>query len=341
MTNFEPRPHGSGNLPPEAERDLKALRDATTRSLPGLEHSLSLARSRRPAAEPWKERWMSLTQPLKRNPWLATAAVGAAIVVALLVIPVSYEKTSGHEITLTLAGVTDMKQVSSIAQEFKTALGAGSVRVQASMENGQPTFKLEASTTGNAGEVRARAFGQTLLERGYTAEWAAMPTTERVWGSVYAYARDRVIQVSVDGKSAQQLQDEIRQRFAEAGITNAQVSVTDAGEGKHEVRIKAEREVEPGEPEPDHIQLQLTKDGRPVAEEGNSVEVRHLKDASGSMRMVVNLKAGGRSATAEVADFKSKSDAAVAAEINAQLVRVGINDLLVEVSGDEITLRNR
>jgi hypothetical protein len=53
------------------------------------------------------------------------------------------------------------------------------------------------------------------------------------------------------------------------------------------------------------------------------------------------LKAGGRSATAEVADFKSKGDAAVAEEINAQLARAGINDLVVEVSGDEITLRKR
>jgi hypothetical protein len=151
-----------------------------------------------------------------------------------------------------------------------------------------------------------------------------------------------VIRVSVDGKSAQQLQDEIRRRLAEAGITHTQVSVTDVGGGRQDIRVKAEVERRPGEPEPEEMDLQLTRNGQPImGEAGCQVQVKRLKDAAGAERMVVEVAFGGRSTSVEIADPGSKGDAALAAEINAGLARAGLLDVVAEVSGGEITVRKR
>lgn len=341
----EPRPEDGrdAGLPPEAARDLEAFRKASLRDLPRLEHSMSLARSRRvDAAGLWKERWLSMMNPIKRNPWLATAAVAAAIVVALLLVPVSYEKTSSHDVALTLGGVSDISQIKGIASEFESALGAQGVRVRAEVENGAPKFVLEASVPGNSGALRAQAFGQAMLDRGYAATWSATPKTERVWGSVYAYARDRVIRVDVGGKTAQQLQDEIRQRLAEAGITNTQVSVTDLAGGGREVRVKADHQAKAGDAPEEPIQLELTKDGQSLPNpDGQSVQVRRLKDASGVERLVMDITAGGRTTKVEIPNPGAMSDAALTAEVNAKLMQNGVTDHVVEISGNDFNVRKR
>jgi type IV pilus biogenesis protein CpaD/CtpE len=342
MSESKPENVRDTGLPPEAARDLEAFRTATLRDLPGLDHSLSLARSRRvDAAGTWKERWLSMMNPIQRNPWLATAAAVAVVVVALMVVPFSYEKTSSHDVTLTLSGLGDPSQIRGIASEFEAALGAKGVQVQAEMSGAGPKFVLEASVPGNSGELRANAFGQALLDRGYHATWTATPKTDRVWGSMYAYARDRVIQVSVDGKTSQQLQDEIRQKLAAAGITNTQVSVTDLSSGGREVKVKAEHQAKTGDGSQEPIELQLTKNGQPLGGEGQSVQVRRMKDASGTERLVLDITAGGRTTKVEIPNPQGMTDAAISAEINAKLMQNGVTDFVCEVSGTEFTVRKR
>ncbi len=342
MTESRPEDLRDAGLPREAAGDLEALRTETLRDLPRLEHSLSLARSRRvDAAEPRKERWLSMMNPIKRNPWLATAAAAAVIVVALMVVPFSYEKTSSHEVALTLTGLNDLTQVKSIAGEFESALGVQGVRVRAEVENGAPRFVLEANAPGKSGALRAEAFGQALRERGYEATWTATPKTERVWGSMYAYARDRVIQVSVDGKSAQQLQQEIQQKLAAAGITNTQVSVTDLAGGGREVKVTADHQVKAGDSAPEPIELQLTKDGKALGGDGQTVQVRRMKDPSGAEKLVLDISAGGRKTQVEIPNPGAMTDAALSAEINAKMMQAGIRDYMVEVSGNEFTVKKR
>ena len=56
---------------------------------------------------------MSTVNSLKHRPLLTAAGAAVAIVIALLVIPISYERTTGYDVTLTLANVADPSQIGS------------------------------------------------------------------------------------------------------------------------------------------------------------------------------------------------------------------------------------
>src|SRR5881409_66780 len=96
------RPGGTAPRTPDAiDHDLVALRSLSDRALPELESSLSAAR--RAAGEPRKGFAMTL-HFLRTRPALATALSVILVAVGLLVIPISYERTVGYDVTLTLAG---------------------------------------------------------------------------------------------------------------------------------------------------------------------------------------------------------------------------------------------
>ena len=180
---------------------------------------------------------MSIASTFTRRPWLATAGLIVLIAAAMLVVPVSYDRTVGHDVALTLTGVKDLSRARDIARELEAVLGVKHVTVQAAQDAGA-SLTFDAFVPVRSGVdpgARARAFAKELEQRGYAAAAVSTPKRERVAGSVYAYAKDLVIQVSTDGKSAAQIEAEIRQRLADAGITNTSVSVTDSGNRKGHV----------------------------------------------------------------------------------------------------------
>ena len=130
-----------------------------------------------------------------RKPLLATA-LAAAVVIAVLVCPVPYTRTVGYELTVTNA--------------------AGRVA----------RVRVPAKSAAQA-ERRAAA----LRKGGATVTVAAR--TERVWGSVYAMAKDKLLDVHVDldGKTDAQVADDIRGQLAAGGWTadDVQVQRSDAG----------------------------------------------------------------------------------------------------------------
>ena len=156
-------------------------------------------------------------------------------------------------------------------------------------------------------------------------------------GPVYALARDLVIRVETDGKTAAAIEAEIRQRLAEQGLSNTTVSVTDQGD-KREVKVTTLND-QPGT-ETGDVQLELTKNGAPVdASNGISVEMKRLRSNEGET-LKMQVSDHGRSVSVEVPHADTMSDAALQSAIESQLRNAGL-DLIVEVRGGKVTVREK
>ena len=286
---------------------------------------------------------MAMLQSIRTRPAVAAAVLGALVILVASVVPVSYERVTGHDVALTLGGKGIGNQdVRSIAQGFKSFLGSGNVMVEATASEGAPQYVLRATSTKRAGadvQQAAGEFARQLAAKGYSASVQVAPHRERVTYPAMAYALDQMIRISVDGKTAAVLEAEIRSRLAEAGVPDAHVSVTDSPKGR-EVRLNVEREhvgdpsTVPPEPLP---QLVLTKDGAPLAgREGLSVKVQKKK-INGATALTVDVTAKNKSAKVEVPNSDTMSDAALTDAISSQLRQAGI-DVRVKVTNGKIEI---
>ena len=323
--------------------DLRALRDETRREPPDLDRTVRmarLARERKPAS--WREWMMSSTNGMKRRPWLVTAMGVAAIAIGLLAVPISYSRMTGHEVSLRVENAAlGQPEIVAIARELKSAVNAEHVMVRD--ENGTLTWSASVPTRalGNPGPV-AQALAKQLAAKGYAATAASAPIREKVSGSVYAFARDQMITIEIEGKNASQIESEIRQRLAEAGIPDATVSVTDepGGKRKVEVRMDQHHEAAAGGGDVAGLDLTLTKNGAPLTGgDSYQVKVMHKKTDAG-MVLAIEVQNGDRTAKAEIPNFQSLGDAGVAAEIERQLAAAGIQ-ARVTVRGDRIEIEKR
>jgi hypothetical protein len=329
-----PSPHAGAEVP----RDLQALAAESHRGVPALDDSLTAARRRHRAAPRWKELLMPVTTA-SRRPWLV-AATALLVVVAGAMFPISWQRTVGHDVALTLTGVHDVAQAGAIAREMKSVLGADHVSVRTTADGAGTTLAFGAYVPSGQGvdaASRMQALAAALRAHGFTASTAITPRRAQVAGTVYAYARDLVIRVSTDGKTPAQIETEIRQQLAAAGLTNTTVSVTDQN-GRREVKVTAENH-DPGA-SPADVRLELTKDGQTLnAGSGLQVEVRRTRSSDGeTLRLDISDK--GRTATVQVPHADTMSDAALQAAVESQLRAAGL-DLVVSISGGKVSIDER
>ena len=317
--------------------DLQALAEDSARGLPALEHAVAHARTRRPLPGPhWRERLMASNRPL------LAAGLAAALLAAALFIPVSYPRTTGHHVALTLTGLSDPEQARPIAMQLKAALHADRIMLKAGAAAGATAFTLEAQvpmrTNADAGTI-ADAFAAQLNAKGYHATARTTPVIETVSGTVYAYARDLVVNVETSGKSAAQIQAEIQHQLAAGGIPDAQVSVTDSG-NERKVTMEVRRTADgPAAPEPANITLHLTKDGK-SADPGNSLSVQERKlrsDHGTSLELVISD--AGKTADFTIDGVDKMSDAQLQAAVTAKLQAAGIT-AQVSVTNGAVTVKH-
>jgi len=166
------------------------------------------------------------------------------------------------------------------------------------------------------------------------------PHRERVRYPAVAYAFDQIINISVDGKSAAALEAEIRDRLAQAGVHDAQVSVTDRPDGGREVKMTVEREAvnDGSQPPPEPMpQVVLSRNGAPLTGgEGIAVKIKKMK-ANGSTTLIVEVDSNGKTAKVEVPNADTQTDAAMADQISAQLRQAGI-DAKVTVTNGKVSI---
>jgi hypothetical protein len=329
-------PHG-GTEDTETARDLRALAATTTHHVPTLAVAASGAR-RRLAPATWKESLMSVIHALQNRPGPVTAAAVLALALLASFVPVSYERTTGHDVTLTVSGL-GADQVANVARQLEAVLGADGVTVQTTDPSAGFTMRaFVPARTGGSAAALARAFADDLAARGYAASAEAAPRKERVSSPIYAYAMQQVIEIRTDGKSAAELEAEIRQRLAEAGVTDASVSVTDeAGGGRKiavEMRHRNPGDPASGQPAVEIPDLVLTRDGAPLGANGCTVKIEKKRTDAG-LTLTVEVTDAGRLARVEIPQADTRSDAEIAAAIEAELRRAGIQ-ARVTVTGGEI-----
>ncbi len=328
----------------QLDRDLEALRKVSARDVPDLHATIQDIRRRglESGRAPWNFRrnLMALIHSAATRPAFAAGVVFALALLVAMVVPVSYDRVVGQDVALTIAGAA--KDVPAVAQGLKAALGSRSVMVEAIPGDSGPRFVLHTTLPKRSGADVQRAtmdFARDLAAKGYSASVQVTPHRERVRNPAVAYAFEQIINISVDGKSAAALEQEIRDRLAQAGVPDAQVSVTDRSDGGREVQLKVERQHEgdastPPEPMP---QVVLTKDGAPLAgAEGVAVKIQKRK-INGSTSLVLDVTMKGKTAKVEVPNSDTLSDAALTDTITSQLRQQGI-DARVSVVGGKVTI---
>lgn len=246
----DPRGRSAAAKRPAAERlaeDLAAFRTETARDLPPIGETVRAAQRRivRPTREEWT---MKVIRSLRLHPYLVTAGVTVAIALILLAIPISYTRTVGYDIRISLSEpLPDIAQLSRLAGELRKTLKTDAVTLQHTSDSA--ILLAQTPLRPRAGiEKTAAAFAGALSDLGYAAESAVAPRTERVSGSVYAAGLQQVIQIRVqsEGKTPDQIASEIRDQLLQAGFTSADVQVTDEGD-QRQIQVKIEKEGEPGE----------------------------------------------------------------------------------------------
>ncbi|HET9251677.1 MAG TPA: hypothetical protein VFP58_06130 [Candidatus Eisenbacteria bacterium] len=343
---------GDTELDERIAQDLGALRSvrAQDQDLPSLHETIRAAQKMRPdpGLLPHGIRRI-LMQALgftRTRPLVAAAAVAMVLLVASMVIPVSYDRVTGHDVALTLSGGgLQMELVTGVAKDMKSRLGAAGVSVEAEAGNAGMSFVLRATAPERSrADVADVTSGlvRELASKGVSASVNVSPHKERVRYPVAAYAWDQIIQISVDGKSAVELENEIRQRLAEAGVPNAEVSVSDVPNGGRNVSLKVERlrtsdgsAPEPHEPMP---QLVLTKDGAPIgAENAVKVQIQKRKTQDGAVTLIADVTAHGKAAKIEVPNVQSMSDSELASTLQARFREAGLH-LNVTVTNGELKI---
>lgn len=322
-------------------RDLEALASRSRRDVMPLTDTVQGLAGRRPK-RPWEERLMASFKLLGARPRLAVAGAVVALAAVLLMVPVSYQRVVGHDVALTLAGAgIDQSAVRGIATEFKTALDSGPVRVEARQDGAAATFILSSRVpmrSGRSAEAIAQAFAHTLTGKGYTAEAAVTAVREKVSSNVYAMVADNVVRISVDGKNAAEVEAEIAAQLAAAGVPDAQVSVTMDDDGsKIEIQVQAEHEGAVDAMVGSPPEIVLTAGGEDLGGEISDVKVKVRKvmsDAGNSL--IIDVDRSGNTATVTVNQPETLSDGELIAEVQRQLVALGITDLSVSASEGRI-----
>jgi hypothetical protein len=163
----------------------------------------------------------------------------------LFVIPISFERTVGHDVTLAITQPTppDAEALRKLAGELKSALGAENVRVGVSRDDRGAKTELVArlpSRSRTDVENGATAFARALTARGIPAEATVASRKERVSSNVYAMAMDQVVQLRIEraGRTPQEIEADIRAQLEAAGIQNSQVSVREE-DGKTHIQVQA------------------------------------------------------------------------------------------------------
>jgi len=205
---------------------------------------------------------------LKARPAFTAAFTVVAVSFIFLFVPFSYERTVGNDVTLTLAGAgLDGDAVRAIADDFKAAVGGSDVRVgriatihadhaasdaahgaevrtvvsAAVGEAPSPAlahpdrFRLTAFTPTRSqrdAQHAASLFASTLARRGIDSRAQVAPRRERVEGNMYAMAGEGVCQLTIDrrGKTAEELEADIRSQLSSCGMEGANVAVTTEGD---------------------------------------------------------------------------------------------------------------
>jgi hypothetical protein len=157
---------------------------------------------------------------------------------------------------------------------------------------------------GNADpNATVQAFAKYLNGRGVNATAESTPKVSEVSSNVWAMTVDNIIEVEVEGKTDEEIEEEIIARLEEAGLDVVEVDVSIDGDDRTRIEIKAECDTENGDCPEKPVNLTLTKNGVAPTGEGEDAFIRvkkMIKD--GEEMLVIDLGVEGKKATLELED---------------------------------------
>lgn len=265
---------------------------------------------------------MSVAQSVRRRPLAAGALGVVALAAALLVVPISYQHTVGYSVQLSAhvpAGQTPALQ--KIAAELAKAVGATNVSTSAGGAGQQIAFAADVPMRARAEvNARAQAFAHELTMRGFSSTAVVTPRTERVSGSVYAYAADTVkeIRVNATGMSDEQIASEIKTQLEAQGFSQPNVEVSTTGD-KRQVKVTLSKTSE-------------TSDGQepaPIVAPNITVTDDNKKSDSTTEEKRIELKL-------DHSDVAGKTDDEIKALVEQKLRDQGITNAVVTVKDGKV-----
>lgn len=180
----------------------------------------------------------------KSRPRLVSILGVCAVAAVLLVIPIRYQRTVGHRIDLTVSGeALEQVGIERLTGDVGQVTRARALEVSQAAGGGAVLGIEMLATSEERAERVAAALVARLRERTFTAEARVSPITETVSGNVYAMVRDRIIVIDVDteGKTDQEVEDEIRAQLLDEGVSDPDVKYHSDG-AKTVVRVQGEHE---------------------------------------------------------------------------------------------------
>jgi hypothetical protein len=259
--------------------------------------------------------------------------------VGLLIVPISYERIAAHDVELVVSGPMAPSLAKAVTAECQAVLGAHHVAVTRQPGATGEGLKFVSRIPAREG-VNVEAAAQTLakaLERsGHATRATVVPRRERVSGSVYAFARDRVIRIRGKGRTALEIEAELRRRLEEEDLTDARVSVTDERGMR---RIQVERpEADTSTP----ATLGIGLDGAMGSTDAKATrfEVKRIPTGREGVIFHAEVTWQGRTVVIDVPHSETMSEAVLAREVESRLkaagfdgtVSVGRGTLRIEVN---------
>lgn len=243
------------------DADLEALRRLTVQDLPTLEQTARGARAARTSREGFMNRSI---RALVARPWLATAAGVAALALLLLAIPFSYSRTTGYEVRLHVAPpASEAAALPDLADRMKEAFHVD--RVTITTDRGVTlSARLPLGSRPRIQQGLA-TLAPAIAALGPSVRTEIDPVVERVSGTVYAMATQRIVNLHIDreGKSLAEIETELRDQLAAAGLPGADVKVTQDGD---QMQMQMLWQCAPGDSSICPVDVNITMDGLPQGE---------------------------------------------------------------------------
>jgi hypothetical protein len=284
--------------------DEAAFAEATARTLPTLDESAR--RAERRANRP--EGTVTQTRRLfSDRPWLAPLAAAAAVV-AMLVVPFSYEKTTAYDVIFRLDGAAPAV-TAGLSAAMQQSLSPESVNAN-SAGDGSVTLTARVPASKAAGlAVHADSFARVLASQGLAVTHEIEPVRETVSGNLYAMTRDGTIKVDITatGKTPAEIEADVRRQLEAAGLTGADVTVSQDGK-RTTIQVLGHREDTGGDPHATR-DFEFTIDGQ-SPDPARTAEVRitgsdtPMSDAELKQSIESQLAAQGHPSVVEVSGGK-------------------------------------
>jgi hypothetical protein len=212
--------------------------------------------------------------------------LGVLALILFVAVPFPYQRTIGYSVSVS--GAPGNISNGDMAKTLN-ALGQEQASVQVMTNGAGYDYRVSDLPDQDA----AREVGAAIVTlAGATTSPVIAPIIETVSASLYAQARERVVQIEVDGegKTDDQIKAEIESKLAAQGLSPAFIFVKTGNDGKREIKLEI---AESGDSSAHRPQTTIEIDGRGKTDEQIQAEVKAKLAEQGQPNANVSIESSG------------------------------------------------